>query len=545
MKKFRIRILSSLLLCCLMMAQLVSCDEIDLDFLLDDEPTLEDLNPQVESSYSIPIYKMFEELLEDVSGGNDPESEGLAQWIRNSMDALYKQAEEIAQADAASQDDGGNSLFPAIEAILENVLLEARVLSYNTLGADGRKISSSMLVAWPWRPFPKVNPHPDHIVLGCHATVTSDKERPSNYENLDVATDVRIIVGQWASSNIVLGLITAIYDIIKDPVMCLVVMPDYEGYGSTRNKPHPYLNREVQARQCVDAAQAAYLWYEENEKSMQDGFKTVSLGYSQGGAIAAASYRYWLEHKTRYKSLNFSGAVCGDGPYDPYATLQFYVKRNEMEMPCAPALVIKGMMDSDREMKQAGGKLEDYLTEGFIKTGIFEGIAAKDKGTGTLDDMVVNYAKAHPDELKLNSKNHVLAESVLLPDVFAFFKDGTLPADPDRAAKIQLLKHCLRKNALNYKSDTQDWTPPAGARFTFFHSPLDGVVPEANLNSVKDSWGKSSPACRYVKYGADIDSHSSIGTQFMLVDMPGEVYLLLEDDWKSNSVTITDVQWTP
>ena len=42
-------------------------------------------------------------------------------------------------------------------------------------------------------------------------------------------------------------------------------------------------------------------------------------------------------------------------------------------MPCAPALVIKGMVDSDPEMIAAGAKLSDYLTPEFIETGIFEG----------------------------------------------------------------------------------------------------------------------------------------------------------------------------
>lgn len=101
------------------------------------------------------------------------------------------------------------------------------------------------------------NPNPHHLVLGCHATVTSDKERPSNYANLDLGTDVRIIVGHWASSNMAFELVSGMIDLIMDPALCLVVMPDYEGYGSTRNKPHPYLNPEIQARQCVDAAQAA------------------------------------------------------------------------------------------------------------------------------------------------------------------------------------------------------------------------------------------------------------------------------------------------
>lgn len=365
------RLFSRLLIAGLvLMFSLVSCQK---DYPPEREITIEDLNPQVVSSAQIPLYDLYGAILKDITEGNDPDKEDLIKWVNARRDALYKQAEAAAIAEGANDDY--TNLTPAILAILHKMVLETRVISYSTLGAGGKMIESSMLVAWPWSPL--VNPYPDHLILGCHATIAADRQRPSNYDNLSFSTDVRILVGEWASTVIALDLSTVLLDLITSPAECLVVMPDYEGYGNTSQKPHPYLNREIQARQCIDAAQAAVKWYEANEKHMDSGWKTVSIGYSQGGAVAAASYRYWLDHKTRYKSLNFAGAVCGDGPYDPYATLKFYVDRNEMDLPCAPALVIKGMMDTDKEMIAAGAKLEDYLTEDFIKTGIFEGIASK------------------------------------------------------------------------------------------------------------------------------------------------------------------------
>ena len=525
----------------LLLPGLVSCHKDygeEDEYANEPEVTLEELNPKVVSEIDIPLYDLYRDMMQALTEGNDPTKDAQIEWLQGKMDALYKQAEEAAAA------EGGNDLMPAILAILQKLLLKIRVMTYSTLGADGRMIESSMLVAWPYN-FLKPNPHPDHLILGCHATIASNVQRPTNYENLSFSTDVRILVGEWASTTITLNAPMAVMQLFTDPAECLVVMPDYEGYGNTVSKPHPYLNRDLQGRQCVDAAVAAFQWYEANEKKMEDGWKTVSIGYSQGGAVAAASYRYWLEHKTRYRKLNFAGAVCGDGPYDPYATLKFYVSRNEMDMPCAPALVIKGMMDTDKEMIAAGARLEDYLTEDFIKTGIFDGISTKNKKTDDLDDMVEIYSRNHPGTLKYNKDNNILAESVLNPATFAFFKDGTLPADKAQADKLLLLKHCLRKNALNYKSDTKDWMPPAGSKFSFFHSPLDIVVPYDNLTSLKQSWGENNKCCRYIRYDAKISGHTDIGAQFMLEDMVGETYLLLKDKWTAKNFHMDDKQWLP
>lgn len=549
MKTIHFGLLASLLL----LPGLLSCQKAtEDDYSNEPEITIEELNPKVVDSFSIPLYKVYQDLKENngiLSGGTgEQQDERVVHWAQSQMDALYEMAERKAKADAGIDPDAPSgslqSLTPAILAILESILLKAKVMTYTTLGADGKMIESSMLVAWPWNPI-LPNPHPDHIVLGCHCTVTSDKERPSNYSNLPLQTDVRIIVGEWASTAIVAGLGSALISLITSPAQCLVVMPDYEGYGNTATRAHPYLNRELQGRQCIDAAQAALQWYEANEKNLDSGYKTVSVGYSQGGAVSAASYRYWLEHKTRYNKLNFAGAVCGDGPYDPYATLKLYVSRNEMEMPCAPALVLKGMVDSDKEMIAAGARLEDYLTQDFIATGIFDAIASKKYNTSELDRMVKTYANNNPGTLRYNRSGNLMAETVLTPAAFAYFKNGTLPADKAVADKLTLLKHCLRKNAINYKTDDKDWIPPTGAKFSFFHSPLDIVVPYDNLTSVQQSWGENSSRCRYIRYTANIPSHADVGTQFMLECMVGEVYLLFKERWSARSFSMSDTQWTP
>ena len=69
----------------------------------------------------------------------------------------------------------------------------------------------------------------------------------------------------------------------------LVVVPDYEGYGSTAGIPHPYCNRELTAEQVVTGAKAGLSYYENNVTKMDPKWSGVAIGYSQGGAVAAGT----------------------------------------------------------------------------------------------------------------------------------------------------------------------------------------------------------------------------------------------------------------
>ena len=74
-------------------------------------------------------------------------------------------------------------------------------------------------------------------------------------------------------------LMYARYDAIRQPC-CLVIMPDYEGYGITADRAHPYLYQELTARQVVDAVRYGLALYNSyNLPSFEDDWQSVSLGY--------------------------------------------------------------------------------------------------------------------------------------------------------------------------------------------------------------------------------------------------------------------------
>jgi len=541
MKKNRFWMTLVIALCSITLISMGSCssdDDPNITTDPDDEEMWKEmyreLDPQLVDSTSIAMYDFYKGIYEGATQSNDPEDENVAAWAKLNMDKLYHVADSVAKA------EGGNDYTIAISAFLGRLRLKTTTIEYNTIAADGSKIRLTTLVAWPfirgW-----FNPYPDHVVLGCHATIGSNAERPTNFAALDFTSDVSILVGHWASTDSAIEMCLEFWGMPIEPAECLVVMPDYEGFGNTKNRSHPYLNREVQARQCLDAARSGISWYRENEKSLEKNWKLVSIGYSQGGAVSAATYRYYIDNKKSYPGLNYVGALCGDGPYDPFATLKYYCDIDVMDMPCAPAMVIKGLFDSDKEMIASGNKLEDYLTDDFIKTGIFEGIASKTKTTGQLDEMVYGYIAKHPDcTLKYNPAykgREVRASTVLRPDVFEYIKNGTVPADADRKKKVELLAHCLKKNALIYKSDTENWTPSSGAKFTFYHGKQDIVVPYYNFQSVADAWKDFRKQTRLITYDGGIDGHSEIGQQFFLNCVIPETYLFFHNKWTSAEYT--------
>ena len=102
----------------------------------------------------------------------------------------------------------------------------------------------------------------------------------------------------------------------------IVIMPDYEGYGVSKDRTHPYLIQKITAKQVVDAVTYGLELYKklngaDNTLPLKDDWRSFSIGYSQGGAVALAVQRY-IEQNNLSDKLHFRGTLCGDGPYDLY-----------------------------------------------------------------------------------------------------------------------------------------------------------------------------------------------------------------------------------
>ena len=532
---------TKLLLVMVAVISMPSCnDDSDDGGEVNEETVLiDDLLKNVDSSCKVTasgdgnVLDDYRKIIEDLSGSNDEEDleelefykQRLAEheaYCNHKSDSIKEANPELYQhlLDSLKSLDPANSLLAGIGQVIGNYCWAT--LTYPDVGADGKTRQMSTLVLFPCNPsYPFCA---DHVILGTHWTCTSDDERPSNFSNakgLSYKTD---------NSNVMAGEYVAFSNY-------LVIMPDYEGYGASNNVSHPYLMREVQARQSIMSLLKGIGWFTSNKDlwsgkgldkySLKKNYKIVFEGYSQGGAVAAATYRYFLEHKNEAwaKNLPIIGAVCGDGPYDPFATLKYYCKTNYVDLPVAPALMLKGMCDYDPEMKAAKCTPADFCNPAFVKSGIFDAIASKKYNTDQCSEFAYKYAKEHPNEMKLLDNGGLSADQILTPATYNYFLNGKLIKGADYQ-KLSLLKKCLEKNSLFY-----NFTPPSDAHFMFFHSEGDKVVPCDNYTSVKNAWGKSK-IYGVIYNGENNDKHHEVGSIFFKHFHNLMVYVIMANKWK-------------
>jgi len=419
-------------------------------------------------------------------------------------------------------------------------------LRYKSNTANGTVQDLSELVVWPYC---LVDQNPNQLIIGCHSTITSNAERPTNFSEHSNASEMNMLAlfANGFSQN------------------ALVIIPDYEGYGSTVTSAHPYCNRELTAEQVVTGAKAALNWFEDKVEKMNSGWSSVAIGYSQGGAVAAGVLRYCQQHGDN--GLRLKGAVCGDGPYDPLATLKNYITTDKLYMPVAPALLLKGMVDTDKDMKQLGCTYQDFVTEQFYQTGIFDMIQSKQKTTDDIQDALLKYSYQNGDQggfimmaqtsdgfkpytpknekdangnkysFKLaNGKayNYCTVEQCFKPGVIAYFRDGKVTGDVPEA-KLKALEKALAQNALT----ADDFKPGTG--FTFFHSVGDEVVPFCNYESVRNTWGTNN--IKGVVYKSNTTLHVATGASFFTTHCGVLVGEILNDKWQACENTKRSILW--
>lgn len=494
-------------------------------------------NSEVTASGEGDLLEDYRNIIKDLTGGNDEDDQDELEFYKKKLAELEAYCKHKSDSLKAADPEAYQHALDSLRALDPANSLDAGLgqmfarygwctITYMDVGADGKERKMSTLVVYPVNLLGSLTAN--HVILCPHWTIASDAERPSNFADSGAFRysngNANVMAGEWVS-----------YD------RCLVILPDYEGYGASKDVPHPYLFREVQARQCIISLLRGIGYYTSNkkywsvkghDKKLDKDYKIVIEGYSQGGAVSAATYRYYLEHKNEdwAKDMPIAGAVCGDGPYDPFATLKYYCKTNLVEMPVAAAMVLKGLCDYDPEMKAAKCTLADFCNPALIKSGIFEAIASKNYNTDQCSDFAFNYAKGHPDEMKLRDDGSMPADQMFTPAAYNYFLNGRLIKGANYQ-KLSLLKKCLEKNSVCY-----NFTPPSDAHFTFFHSDGDRVVPFDNYTSVKNAWGGSKIYGVTYK-GEKKTNHMGVGEIFFKSYHHTYVNNILKDKWESGEKT--------
>ena len=490
-------------------------------------------NVEAVDSGSITWHDYFANGLKQLEESNDDNNAALLQFYRDNLHKADSIDAELArQYGANTGEDGGtgNSFGCGIKFT---------TLRYESVNEYNQKIILSELVAWPYYDL-LPNPHPDNLIIGCHCTITSNYERPTNYKTMlggadlylsDVGMLLTHAAGTW-------------WKAFSSDVECLVVVPDYQGYGVSSNVTHPYLYQDLTARQVIDGARAAVKWYEQKEKSMESDWKSVAVGYSQGGATAMAVHRY-IETNNLADEMHFAGSVCGDGPYNPYGTMDSYIQEGKVYMPVAVALIVKGLLDTNPYMRNY--EPGEYLNSDFVGSGILDWIASKQYTTDQIQQKLADYAynTNNIEVMRKTTKGNYLEYTkdnkdvdwedvtdpeavyydiyqIFKPEVIDYFKGKTVSSSTLK--KMQAMESALNMNNL-VKWSAWELKHP----MFVFHSKRDEVVPFSNYKYA--SRFLTNNYFKGLMYDTDTYTHVGTGRAFYAADYESDyVEAILDND---------------
>lgn len=282
------------------------------------------------------------------------------------------------------------------------------------------------------------------IVIANHYTICSDAEAPSN----TIAMESVLTMKGYA-----------------------VIMPDYVGYGLSRDEVHPYLHWRSAAQTAVDLLNCmpnllAYYGYTYPTD-------VVISGYSQGGAVALGVARM-LEELQHDSETNWTirKLYAGAGPYDPAGTYLYSMERDEMGIPAAIPLIVMGLSDA----YNMGFELEDFFLEPLLSN---------------YEDWILS------KEYTVGEINHLMGSTIMSE----LMTEDVLTLDSPQAD--MLYKVLLWNSNVGY-----DLQSPA----YFLHSLDDEVVPLLNTINLEEQMpNKSSQTYDIDYYG----SHMAASVPFM------------------------------
>ena len=406
------------------------------------------------------------------------------------------------------------------------------VFNYPSKNAAGEDIVlSSALVAWTPKE-PKETDAIESLHIYSHFTITSDNECPSSNLNLKELALFGILLKEKYAMEL---------DPTQDFIShAIIIAPDYEGYGVTKDVRHPYLAQELTAQQVMDAVDYGLKLYQKhvNDKRalpFKDDWRSFGFGYSQGGAVAVAYQRYIEQHGLD-EALRYRGTICGDGPYDLIATMRYYIEDDgnsygvETEhrkgintMPMVIPMIIQGMIDTHPDMK--GHQLSEYLSQQFLDTGIMDWLASKKYKINDIHELWYDqlqegfdagdrhYTKEQMAELFESPKeDRVWAHlsKLFTPGFYNYLTNASnfnaVPTEKGNAFKD--LHRALVDNSVS-----SGWEPKH--RIQFVHSKGDMVVPYVNYLSFRDAH-PDGEGTLYRIDDRETNDHVDMGTTFYL-----------------------------
>ena len=478
---------------------------------------------------SIGLVEHYELLIQEVTADNAEENAeanaAFLEYLQEQLATAEEYTQECIDQSGANWSEGSDG-----ETGKDRLLgYEYATIRYRSIDHKGNPITLSTLVVWPYNLIFS-NPDPNNVVIGCHVTIGSNAERPTNYSKQSVKSDVGMLACCAKSNSIgTSGIFSSAYE-------NLVIIPDYQGYGSTHGEVHPYLSQDLTARQVLDGVRAGIEYYTKKKGTLEKDWRSVSTGYSQGGSVAMAVHRY-IEKNNLEKEFNFAGSVCGSGPYDPIATIKSYLNTGYTYMPVAAAMMLYSMVETNPRL-MGKYKVEDFLSQEFSNSGIIDLIKSKTLNTDQIQDKLLEYsAQFNSDDKEFCMERKEQNKGYFYPyrkdtkdkynwaagyigtaranthDLLEYYTnfylwDGGVSVNGDYTA-AKALYAALEDNILD-----RNWNP--AHPIFLYHTEEDEVVVVDNYHKCMNAW-KDSNMVKGTIYKGSTKTHVSYGSYFYML----------------------------
>ena len=244
----------------------------------------------------------------------------------------------------------------------------------------------------------------------------------------------------------------------------LVIAPDYQGFGVSKDRLQMYMIHELCGRQNYDALEAGRKIFDDRSGlSLQDGWSLALAGASQGASNALATQRYMTQHNL-CDVWHLSGSVVCDGPYSPARMIEAQFDQEAYGKLCIPMAQVIAMKAVRAAYPDdfAGYEEKDFYTEEFaaLLPQIDAAYAARDASLDALEDQLTGGKKVPYDIHKMFCADLFELESA------------------KRTVLIKALERC---------DVTTDWTPLHPVKG--WEYPADDVVLDVNSVILKEAFG--------------------------------------------------------
>ncbi len=321
-------------------------------------------------------------------------------------------------------------------------------IRYNTT-FEGNKIIASGLVAIP----NKSDTFP--LLSFQNGTNTQHKKAPSVNYNAEIFQLINV-----ASSA---GFIVSV--------------PDYLGFGESKQMFHPYMDKKSTVSSVVDMLKAVQELTDKKDISAKASKDLYLNGYSQGGwATMCVQKALEIEQKGLF---NIKASSCGAGPYNLETVLEFVLGRETYNNPYFLAYVFNTMI----KMKKADVSiLKKILKEPYSNriVDVFDGVKTADQ------------------------INRLLSTNV--KDIFTDNFIKNYKTSPD----FKLVRDFLKNNSVGF------WKTAIPTRL--YHGTKDVDVPFINSQEAYDEMlklGVSKETLKLIKIPDSNHTNSAIPTEMM------------------------------